>query len=205
MHGLTIALDARLLSCINLFGFAGVWYWIGWFDDPGSFDQIFWPMLMLGFFLGSFFVPLTRLALHGLSGQQELRAAEEAGMLRIAAGAFGITLQGVLMFRRTPFHQLHLADNFGGRRFASLDLLQEFSTRLNTSGFPSEAISNKLGLVIKQQAGILALSDTFLLTAYIFVGLAGLVWFAHPTYPYLHPKMRAEITDLRAEEIMEEP
>jgi hypothetical protein len=48
--------------------------------------------------------------------------SEEATLFRIAAGAFGITLQGVILYRRQPFHQLDLADFFGGRRFASLDL-----------------------------------------------------------------------------------
>ena len=61
---------------------------------------------------------------------QQIRAAEEAGFLRVVAGAFGITLQGVVLFRRTPFHQLHLADNFGGRQFASIDLLQGFSSQI---------------------------------------------------------------------------
>lgn len=205
IHMVTLELDARLLICFNFLGFSGVWYWIGLFDDPGSFDQIFWPILVLGFFMGSFFVPLTRLTLHGLSDRQELRAAEETGMLRIVAGAFGITLQGVLMFRRTPFHQLHLADNFGGRRFASLDLLQELSIRLGAAGFTPDAIVNELGVIIKQRAAILAMDDAFLLTGYVFVGLAGLIWLAHPVYPPLHPRRREEIADLRAEEMMEEP
>lgn len=205
VHGFTVGLDARLLVCINLLGFAAIWYWIGLFDEPGSYDQIFWPMLLLGFFLGSFFVPLTRLTLYGLSGQRELRAAEETGLLRIAAGAFGITLQGVLMFRRTPFHQLHLADHFGGRRFASLNALHEFAARLNVSGVVEEAINNKLQFFIRQQAAILAMNDVFLLTSYLFAVLAALVWFANPVYPPLHPKRSREAEDLRAEEIMEEP
>lgn len=205
MHCLTIDMDARLLASLNLLGFASVWYWIGLFDKAGSFDQIFWPMLLLGFFLGSFFVPLTRLTLYGLSGRKELRAAEESGLLRIAAGAFGITLQGVLLFRRTPFHQLHLANNFGGRRYASLDLLQQFSARLKAAGVADDAIDNKLLLVIKQQAGLLAMNDAFLLTGYLFAGLAVLVWLAHPVYPHPHPGRSREINDLRAEELMEEP
>ncbi|TPV97437.1 MAG: hypothetical protein USCAAHI_03110 [Beijerinckiaceae bacterium] len=103
-------------------------------DIPASYDQIFWPMLLLGFWMGCFFTPLTVISLHGLSGWQVMRAAEEATILRITAGAFGITLQGVILYRRTPFHQLDLADFFGGRRFASLDLFQQFSRKLENSG-----------------------------------------------------------------------
>jgi DHA2 family multidrug resistance protein len=205
MHKLPKNLDARLLACLNLLGFAFTFYWLGLFDDPGSFDQIFWPMLLLGFFLGSFFTPLTRLTLHGLSGSQEIRAAEETGFLRVVAGAFGITLQGVMLFRRTPFHQLQLADHFGGRKFASLDLLQGLSSRLEVFGLDKAMINSKLLALIKQHATILALNDAFLLASYLFIGLAGLVWLAYPTHQPLHPTLVKELGDIRAEEIMVEP
>jgi DHA2 family multidrug resistance protein len=205
MHMLPKELDARLLACLNLLGFSVTFHWLGLFDDPGSFEQIFWPMLLLGFFLGSFFTPLTRLTLHGLSGNHQIRAAEEAGFLRVVAGSFGITLQGVVLFRRSPFHQLQLADNFGGRRFASIDLLQGFSSRLENSGLDSGMVNAKLLAVIKQHANILALNDAFLLASYIFLGLAGLVWLAKPIYPPFHPTLAKELGDLRVEEIMEEP
>lgn len=204
MHKLPKGLDARLLVCLNLLGFAVIFYWIGLFDDPGSFDQIFWPMLLLGFFLGSFFTSLAKLTLHGLHGDQQIRAAEEAGFLRVIAGAFGISLQGVVLFRRSPFHQLHLADHFGGRRFASLDILQGFSSRLEAAGVDTDMVNSKLLAVIKQHATILALNDAFLLASYLFIGLAGLVWLAKPTYQAVHPTLKEEIVDMQAEEIVEE-
>jgi DHA2 family multidrug resistance protein len=204
MHSLPEGLDARLLVCFNLLGFSFTFYWLGLFDDPGSYEQIFWPMLLLGFFLGSFFTPLTKLTLHGLSGNEQIRAAEEAGFLRVVAGAFGITLQGVVLFRRTPFHQLHLADHFGGRQFASLDLLKGFSSQMEAAGLDKGMVSGKLLTLIKQHAGILAMNDAFLLASYLFLGLAGLVWLAHPTYQPVHPTQTEEIMDKRAEQIMEE-
>ena len=205
MHLLPKELDARLLACLNLLGFAWTFHWLGLFDEPGSFDQIFWPMLLLGFFLGSFFTPLTRLTLHGLSGNHQIRAAEEAGFLRVVAGAFGITLQGVVLFRRSPVHQLQLAEHFGGRRDASIDVLQGFSSRLTDSGLDAGMVTGKLLGILKQHAAILALNDAFLLASYLFLGLAGLVWLAKPTYPPRHPTLAKELGDLRAEEILEEP
>ncbi len=205
MHEVAKGVDARWLACLNLLGFAFTFRWIGLFDDPGSFDQIVWPMVLLGFFFGSFFTPLTALTLHGLPGAQVMRAAEEAGMLRIAAGAFGITLQGVALFRRAPFHQLHLADHFGGRQSASLDLLQGLSARLEAAGLDAAMAKGKLLSLLKQQAAILALNDAFLLASYLFLGLAALVWLAHPTHIPLRPKPAEELRELRAEELMEEP
>jgi DHA2 family multidrug resistance protein len=86
--------DARLFACLTLLGFAFTLFWIGLFDVPAFYDQIFWPMLALGFFLGTFFAPLSVLTLHGLPSRQLRRAAEEANLWQTAAGAFGITLQG---------------------------------------------------------------------------------------------------------------
>ncbi|MBS1212657.1 MAG: drug resistance transporter, EmrB/QacA subfamily, partial [Proteobacteria bacterium] len=205
MHELVKGVDARWFACINLLGFAFTLRWIGLFDDAASYDQIFWPMLLLGFFIGSFFTPLTALTLHGLPPGQTLRAAEEAASLRIAAGALGITLQGVVLFRRTPFHQLGLADHFGGRRFASLDLVPEFSARLQTAGFDAGMAHGKLLAVLKQQAGILALNDAFLLASYLFLGLAALIWFAHPTRRRAHPERAEDLREIRAEELLDEP
>lgn len=204
MHKLLKNLDARLLACINLLGFSFTFYWIGLFDEPGSFDRIAWPMLLLGCFLGSFFMPLTKLTLHGLHGIKEIRAAEEAGFLRVVAGAIGITLQGVVLFRQAPVHRLHLADHFGGRRFASLDALQGFSSKLESAGLDTAMVNGKLLAVIKQHATLLALNDAFMLTSYLFLGLAGLVWLAYPTYQPLHPTVKEELADLQAEEIVEE-
>jgi DHA2 family multidrug resistance protein len=162
-------------------------------------------MLLLGFFLGSFFVPLTRLTLHGLSGNQQMRAAEESGLLRVVSGAVGITLQGIVLFRRTPFHQLQLADHFGGRQFASADILQGLSSKLLASGLDSGVINRTLLAVIKQQATLLALNDAFLVASYLFLGMAGLVWLAYPTHQPAHPTLAKELADIWAEEIMEEP
>jgi DHA2 family multidrug resistance protein len=133
-----------------------------------------------------------------------LRAAEAANLFRIAAGAFGITWQGVVLFRRLPFHQLHLADHFGGRVSVSYDALHGVWTRFENAGFDPAVIQRKLQLIMKQQAGILALNDAFLLASYLCVGLAALVWFATSTrVPVLTSK--EEVRELQAEELMEQP
>ncbi len=204
MHEVAKRWDVRLLASLNAAGFAATFYWIGLFDDPHSYDQIFWPMIVEGLFLGSFFTPLTVLTLHGLSGEQMLRAAEAANVFRIGAGALGISWQGVVMFRRLPFHQLHLSDHFGGRISASYDPLQHITSRLEEMGFDADMLQRQLQLAIKQQAGILALNDAFLLSAYLCAGLALLVWFAESSrVPALRPD--EAVRERRAEELMEQP
>jgi len=122
--------------------------------------------------------------------------------LRTAAGSFGITLQVVVEFRRTPFHQLDLADHFGGRRFASLDLLSHFSDRLQASGFTANMARSQLASLIRQEASLLALNDAFLLGAFVFVMLAAFVWLARATVRAAKPVER--LREAEAEEMMEE-
>jgi MFS transporter, DHA2 family, multidrug resistance protein len=175
-----------------------VFTWIGLFDKEGYFDQIALPMVFFGLSLAAFFTPLSLLAIHGLPSARLLRAAEELTLLRTAAGAFGIALQGVVVFRRTPFHQLSLADHFGGRRFASLDLLSQFADRLRTSGFSR----SQMGLFIHQESTLLGLNDAFLLGAFVFLALAAFIWLAQST---ITPTKKVEtLREAEAEEMMEQ-
>ncbi|MGH9549790.1 MAG: hypothetical protein ACRD3W_10465, partial [Terriglobales bacterium] len=183
MPKMTKMLDARWLAIISLLGLAFSFHWIGLFDEPASFEQIGWPLLIEGLFVGAFFTPLTMLTLHGLPSDHIPHAAEMAALFRIAAGALGITVQNVILFRRTPFHQLHLSDHFGGRMSISYDPMRDIWTRFENAGWDPNLIQTKLGAILKQQAKILALNDAFLLASYLCVLLAVMVWFAKSTRP----------------------
>jgi DHA2 family multidrug resistance protein len=172
IHELCRKFDVRLIACLNFLGLGVTLMWIGLFDKSGDFDQIALPMTFFGLSLAASFAPLAALAMNGLPARRLIRAAEELTLLRTVAGAMGITLMAVVQFRRAPFHQLDLADHFGGRRFASLDLLTEFSDRLQASGFSANMARSQLGSFIRQEASLLAMNDPFLLRAFGFVMLA---------------------------------
>ncbi|WP_036284896.1 MFS transporter [Methylocystis sp. ATCC 49242] len=202
VHELVRNVDLRLLASLNFIGFGVTLTWLGMFDKPASFDQIAAPMVFFGFSLATFFAPPAAIGMQGLSGQRLIRAAEEMAMLRTAAGAYGISLQYVVQFRRSPFHQLDLADFFGGRRFASLDLLGQLNEKLQAMGL-SEAVTRSLmGRMIRQQSQLLGLGDAFLQGGFIFVCLAGFVWLARPA---AKPEPKPDLIRLEAEELMEQP
>jgi MFS transporter, DHA2 family, multidrug resistance protein len=201
IHELCRKFDVRLIACLNFLGLAAVFTWIGLFDKEGYFDQIALPMVFFGLSLAAFFTPLSALAIHGIPAARLLRAAEELTLLRTVAGGFGIALQGVVIFRRTPFHQLNLADHFGGRRFASLDLLSQLSDKLQASGFSADMARDQMGLLIRDQATLLGLNDAFLIGAYVFVALAAFIWLAQST---IAPTKKVEtLREAEAEEMME--
>lgn len=203
-HKLCEGHDARFVASLNLLGLSLMMLWIGIFDDPSYFDQIFWPFLFLGFFLATFFAPLGVLALHGLPATRLPHAAEELALLRTAAGAFGIAFQGVVQFRRLPFHQLDLADHFGGRRFPSLDLLGQLTAKLEAAGLTPAMAQGMLGGLIKDKSALLGLNDAFLLASFIFILLAALVWLARPIH-VAYVSRAEELRELRAEELTEQP
>jgi len=202
IHELCRKFDVRLLASLDFLAFAVILMWIGLFDKRDYFDQIVLPMIFFGLSLAAFFTPLAVLAMHGVPGARLTRAAEELTMLRTATGAFGITLAGVVQFRRTPFHQLDLADHFGGRRFASLDLLSQFSERLQASGFSANMARAQLGSFIRQESSLLALNDAFLLGSFVFVLLAAFVWLAGSTITPTKPVEK--LREAEAEEMMEQ-
>lgn len=203
VHVLLRHIDLRLFASLNFLGFSMTLAWLGLFDKLASFDQITGPMIFFGVFLATFFAPLAAIAVQSLEGSKLIRAAEELAMLRTAAGAFGIALQSVVQFRRTPFHQLGLADQFGGRRFASLDQLPQLTDKLEAGGMSEATARAQVAWLIRQQALLMGLNDAFLLAAAVFSCLAIFVWLARGFPRKREPKQSLEL--LRAEELMEQP
>jgi MFS transporter, DHA2 family, multidrug resistance protein len=188
IHELCRKFDVRLIACLNFVAFGAIFTWIGLFDKQDYFDQIALPMVLFGLSLAAFFTPLSALAVHGLPAERLLRAAEELTLLRTVAGAFGIALQGVVVFRRTPFE--------------SLDLLSQLSDRLQAAGFSADMARSQMGLLIHQESTLLGLNDAFLLGAFVFLALAAFIWLAQSTVAPTKPVER--LREAEAEEMMEQ-
>jgi DHA2 family multidrug resistance protein len=205
VHLLIRNVDLRLFASFNYIGFAVTLSWLARYDKMAYFDQIALPMTAFGFFLATFFAPAAAMGMQGLSGARLIRAAEELAMLRTAAGAFGITSQAVVQFRRAPFHQLGLADQLGGRRFPSLDLLPQLMDRLQATGMSEAVARSQVARLIRQQSLLLGLDDAFYFGSFIFILLAAFVWLAKPAPLPEKPRPRPTLEELEAEELMEQP
>ncbi|MGR9044493.1 MAG: DHA2 family efflux MFS transporter permease subunit [Gammaproteobacteria bacterium] len=176
-HEIVKRFDARPLASLNLLGFAVTYFWLSRFDHLDAYAQLFWPKLLEGICLGSFFAPLTALLLHGLPPERQWRAVELASLMRISAGAFGISLQGVVLYRRSPFHTtriFELQTPFDSDFATALD-------RLTVAGLSEPQALVQFARMSKQQATLWALNDAYWMAGCIFSALSVLVWFAHPT------------------------
>jgi DHA2 family multidrug resistance protein len=192
--------DARCLVSLNCLGFAAIYFWLSHFDGHDAFAQLFWPKVLEGACLGSFFVPVTALLLHGLPPERTWRAVELASLLRIAAGAMGITLQGIVIYRRAPVHMTRFAEShtvFDSRFEQSVDTLV-------SAGFNESTAVAKLAKLAGRDAVIHAMNDAFWLASCLFVGLAILVWFANPTKLSAQRTLKQEQRRERQEMLVEE-
>jgi DHA2 family multidrug resistance protein len=198
-HEIVKRFDARLLAFFNLLGFAATYFWLSRFYVSDAYDQLFWPKLLEGACLGSFFVPLTALLLHGLPPERQWRAVELASLMRIAAGAIGIALNGIVLYRRAPFHMTRFAEEhtvFDPIYEQSLDILVE-------AGFTESTALAKFAKLAARDSAIRAINDAYWIAGCIFVGMAILVWFAYPTR---QPAKRTREQALRrtAQELLDE-
>jgi len=203
MHRVVHGFDARLLACLNMLLFAAYCGWSSRYDffgRGGWFAQPLWSQVLEGFCLGGLFVPLTTLFLSGLTPRRQTQAVELGGMLRILGGSAASPLFGVFWERRTAFHQARLTETYtiyDGWNGAALD-------RLQAAGMRDQQAIATLAKTAGQHAAILGLDDAFKLAAWLFLGLAALVWFAEPAGPKpVTPKEDVRLSAL--EDLMEEP
>lgn len=203
MHHVAHRFDARRLASFNLLLFALYCYGSSRYDFFGRgawYDHPLWTQILEGFCLGGLFVPLTTLFLSGLTPRRQTQAVELGGMLRVLGGSFASPLFGVFWERRSAFHRDRLIENFSLHDDWSRDAM----TRLLNAGFNEQTATEKLTSLAGQHAAILGLNDSFRLAAWLFVGLALLVWHANPVGPkQVLPKEDTRLSAL--EELVEEP
>jgi DHA2 family multidrug resistance protein len=178
MYEISKLLDVRFVVSLMFICSSITLTWLGLYDKSASFDALPIPVIFLGLCVAALSAPLSTLATYGLSGAFYKRAAQEFLVFRLIGGAMGIAFQSVIYFRRTPFHQLDLADFLGGRRFASYDSLGQLQSKLQNLGISDSVISRLIARLIRQQSGILAMNDAFLLGGFILFVCAVAVWLA---------------------------
>ncbi len=204
MHRIVHRFDARLLVCLNMLLFALYCGWISRYDffgRGGWFTQPLRAQVLEGFCLGGLFVPLTTLFLSGLTPRRQTQAVELGGMLRVLGGSVASPLLGVFWERRTAFHQSRLIENFSLHDGWDSDVF----ARLQAAGLHDQLATAKLAAVASQHAAILGLDDTFRMAAWLFLGLAVVVWIADPVRPKPAVTVKEDSRQAALEELMEEP
>lgn len=204
MHRIVHRFDARLLVSLNMLLFAlycGLSSRYDFFGRGGWFTQPLWSQALEGFCLGALFVPLTTLFLSGLTPRRQTQAVELGGMLRVLGGSVASPLLSVFWERRTAFHQSRLIESFSLHDGFDGEMVE----RLHNAGLNGQLAAAKLATVANQHAAILGLDDTFRLAAWLFLGLAAIVWIARPVGPKLTVTVKDNHRLAALEDLIEEP
>lgn len=163
--------DARWLACLGLLGLGAVYGHVARFEQPHAFGLLFGPKLVEGICTGLVFGPLSALAVRQLEPPRQPGAAELAFLLRLAAGAIGITLAGVVLYRQAAFHQSLFVDGL-----SPLDpVFDEWRGRLAGAGLTPAQIPAKLGQIVTRHARLMAIDDAFRWAGWLCTGLGVLV------------------------------
>ncbi len=152
-------IDARVLGMIALLGFSIGSFWVSSYNRTASFDELLWPQVLVGIFLGGLFPPLIAIALSGLRGSAEMRGTSFLNLLRVCGQAMGIPIMATLWGRRIILHEHFLTeDNASG-----------------THGISTYLGQARLANYITHHAALLTFNEIFYIAAWGFLVVAGLL------------------------------
>ena len=97
----------------------------------------------------------------------------------LSSGAVGTSLFTTLWENRASLHHAQLVEGVHSGNPA----LAVTNERLAAAGLSPEQVAATIARQIDQQAYTMAVTDIFLLSSAVFIGLVGLVWLTHPRPP----------------------
>jgi DHA2 family multidrug resistance protein len=118
------------------------------------------------------------ITLSGLTPDRIPAASGLSNFARITAGSFGTSISTTLWDDRATLHHAHLVEQLGSN--TSTGPFGEVWSQLSAAGFSPEQIAAQINRMIDQQAFTRAADDVFFGSAFLFVVLIGMIWFAKP-------------------------
>jgi DHA2 family multidrug resistance protein len=169
-------MDPRKLVTFAFIGFAFVMWLRSRFDTQVPFEVVVLPIVLQGAVMPFFFIPLQSILFRGLTPEQMPGASGLSNFARICAGGIGTSIFTTLWERRAALHHAQLVEGVHSGNPA----LAVTNERLAAAGLSPEQVAATIARQIDQQAYTMAVTDIFLLSSAVFIGLVGLVWLTHP-------------------------
>ena len=169
--------DLRIVVSIGFFVFIFTSIWQSTFYTTIGFWQLIEPRFLQGLGIAFFFTPLIAMILVDMPPEKVASALGLANFFRILGGSFGTSISVTLWNYREALHQSHLVEHINAFNPIARQALHQLQS-LGMTGLKS--IGAIYGTVINQ-AFMLATNDIFRLSAWIFMFLLVVVWFAKPS------------------------
>lgn len=170
--------DLRVITSIGFAVFVITSLWQANFYTDVGFLQLVAPRFVQGLGLAFFFTPLIAMILADMPPERMASALGLGNFFRILGGSFGTSISVAIWNNREALHQSHLVEHINVYNPFSLQAINQLQS-LGLSNLKSLGV---LYGVIINQAFMLATNDIFKLSAWIFMFLFVLVWFARPTF-----------------------
>jgi len=172
-------IDPRLMASAGFLVFALVSFMRSEFNLEADWMTIALPMFIQGAANVMFFLPLTGLALRGMTPEKMPGATGLQNFLRYMGGAVGASLAITLWDDRAKLHRAQLAEHLVGGEPQTEAALEA----LRAQGLsPVQALA-QLDQTLDAQARMLSTVDLFWLSGVLFVALTVLVWLANAPGP----------------------
>ncbi len=168
--------DARWVAVFAFVTFGLSYFMRANYVAEGSFWSFVLPMLVQGFAMGTFFISLLSIVLHGLPPNQVPAASGMSNFLRITAGSFATSITTTFWDRHEAFHQTRLAETSSIYDPALTHPL----TELTNQGFSLSQSVAVLTRSLQSQAYLMSSLDFFWISGWISFALIGVVLLARP-------------------------
>ncbi|MBO9712730.1 MAG: DHA2 family efflux MFS transporter permease subunit [Sphingomonas sp.] len=164
---LSTKVDPRLLVCFGIL-------WLGFtsllrvhWNSQADFWSLAFPQMLQGFGMPFFFIPLTTLALASVDPREVASAAGVMSFLRTMAGAIGTSVSTTMWDDQS--------------RIARSEIVARLNTdgtadSLTAQGFSLDQVRAIVAQLVDKEASSLATSHVFLLSAFVFVAAAMIIW-----------------------------
>jgi MFS transporter, DHA2 family, multidrug resistance protein len=169
-------IDPRWLLTFSFLGFAFVMGLRSGFDTQVPFEVILVPIVLQGVAMPFFFIPLQTVIFNGIPPESLPSASGLSNFVRITCGAVGTSLFTTLWERRAALHHARLVESVHAGSPGTTQMLD----RLAAAGLTQEQALANIQRQIDQQAYTMAVTDIFLLSSALFIGLIGVAWMTRP-------------------------
>ena len=137
-------------------------------------DQLLWPNVVRAFGQALVFAPLSAIATAGIEKENAGSASALFNMMRNLGGAVGIAMLQTFLTKREQFHSNILTHSVSLFEEATRARLARLTSYFMAHGIADPALAAHkaivaVGLKVRQQATIMAFSDTFYLLGVVLV------------------------------------
>ncbi|BBB68777.1 MFS transporter [Undibacterium sp. YM2] len=168
--------DARKVASTAFLGFALVFFLRSHFNTDVDTATLLIPTLIQGAAMSMFFIPLTSIILSGQPPEKIPAASGLSNFVRIMCGGMGASIMTTIWDSRSTLRHAQIAENTG----SSFPNFVQTVQGLMQQGIPEQGAYAIIDRTISVQASTMAATDIFWMSAYMFIGLIGLVWLTKP-------------------------